>query len=278
MSGSDRSLMRFVLVLMAGVSLAVSGCRKHRSGSDSGSEESPAVAGGAVPTGGGGSGTPFVGVILAEDFSNWRLSSLWTSNDPAEIYIDTALERVSFKADRLHPQMLSRPIPAITGNFQLDARIYIEYAANNCHVMVGVSATRTPTLATIAGGLGGGIYMRAAWHGGGVPNHYYFTSIFTEDAANVGYTPWEHDDFGSGPTAGATVISAGTWYRFTLKREGGTLTLVTKLDDHTPVGTVTCPAPAGLPDLKYVWIGKNDAGDWPWMTGLMDDLVITVLP
>lgn len=277
MISSGRSLTRFVLVLTVGVCLAVSGCRKHRSSGGSGSESSPAVPGATVPPG-GSSGAPYVGVILAEDFSFWRLSSLWTSDDPSEIYIDPALERVSFKADRLHPQMLSRPIPAITGNFQLEARIYIEHAANNCHIMVGVSATRFRTLPSIAGGLGGGIYMRASWHGGGVPNHYYFTSIFTEDAANVGWTPWEHDDFGSGPTAGATVISAGTWYRFRLKREGGTLTLVTELDDHTLVGTVTCPAPAGLADLNYVWIGKNDAGDWPWMTGLIDDLVITLLP
>jgi hypothetical protein len=267
------------MVLAVVFVMAIAGCRKHRSSDGSGAEDDAVPAGGVpagTPAPGGGGTIP--ALVLSEDFSDWRLASLWTTNDPTEIYVDAAIEQVQWKADRLHPQMLSRPIPAVSGNFQLEARIYVGFAANNCHLMVGMSATRTPTLPSISGGLGGGIYVRTCWHGGGVPNHYYFTSIYTEDAANVPYTPWEHDDFGSGPTAGATVITTGTWYRVILKREGAMLTLVTKLDDGTLVGTTTCAAPASLPDLRFVWIGKNDSGDWPWMTGLLDDLVITRLP
>ncbi len=279
MSARNEVFSRSGVVLAVVLCLAVAGCRKHRSsdGEGAGDEAAPAgsVAGGTPAPGGGGTVSD---LVLREDFSDARLASLWATNVPSEIYIDAALEQVQWKADRLHPQMLSRPIPAVSGNFQLEARIYVDFAANNCHLMMGLSATRTPTLPTISGGLGGGIYVRTVWHGGGVPNHYYFTSIYTEDAANVPYTPWEHDDFGSGPTAGATVITTGTWYRVILKREGSTLTLVTELDDHTLVGTTTCAAPTGIPDLRYVWIGKNDTGDWPWMTGLLDDVVITRLP
>jgi hypothetical protein len=116
------------------------------------------------------------------------------------------------------------------------------------------------------------------WHGGGVPNNYYFTTLWTEDAFNVQSTPWVHDDFGSGPTAGATVIAPGTWYRIRMTRSGATLTLETMLEDFTPVGTVTCPVPGWMKPFQYVWIGKNDTGDWPWMDGYMDDISITTMP
>lgn len=272
-----RLLVAPVLLLLLGA--VAFGCRRsgsHRGGGGSGGSSGTTVGGTPwVPPSSGGSSGPY-GIVFWDDFS--RPGAGWATNVPAEIFVDDSLAVVSWEADRSHPQMLVHDIPPVSGDFQMKARVYVEEAANNCHLLIGLSATDTPTLTTIAGGLGGTISAYVCWHGGGVPNHYYFTSIWTEDAFNVQYTPWEHDDFGSGPTAGATVITTETWYRIVLTRSGSTLTLETLLDDGTPVGTVSCPAPAGLPPLTCVWIGKNDVGDWPWMTGYIDDLVITTLP
>lgn len=279
-----RLLVIPVLLLFLG--FAASGCRKARShhrGGGSGDTSVPAGGGppATTPPPGGGGGTSG-GIIFADDFTGpgagSTISRGWVTNVPAEIFVDEDLMQVSWEADRLHPQMLVHEIPPVTGDFEMRARVYVEGAANNCHLLIGLAANDAPTLPTIAGGLGGTVSAYVCWHGGGVPNHYYFTSIWLEDGANVEFTPWEHDDFGSGPTAGATVISEGTWYRIILTKSGSTVTLSTLLDDGTPVGTISCPAPAGLPPLKYVWIGKNDAGDWPWMTGFLDDLVIETLP
>ena len=251
LSRVSRPALVLVVVLVATASTGCHKGKKHSSGSGSGADP----------------------VIFQDDFST---DTGWTSSDPDVIYRDAGLNQVRWTAFRTHPQICSHPIPRFSGDFTMEFRFNIEHAANNCHLLIGLSGSVTPTSTAIAGGLGGGLYAFLCWHGGGVPNHYYFASIWTEDTANVQFTPWEHDDYGSGPTAGAVVVDTGIWYRLILTRTGATVTIDVELDNGTPVGSITTVVSGDFPAFNYVWIGKLDDKDWPWMNGWLDDLKITL--
>jgi len=215
-------------------------------------------------------------VLFDDDFS---VDQGWTSNVPADIWVDTTSTIARWHARRDTIQHMTRPLTqTISGDFTLEATAEIDRFTNNSDIVIGLS---TSVEAALPNHVPPGIYVAIGYFGGGCWNRStHATGLFVNDQGlaqglHRGYVCSQSAN-DPGSLGNMLTIPDATSIRIRLTISGSDLTLEAYFEDTDMLlGVQTVTVTGTMPTLRYAYIGNPGDGDWPEAFGSVDRILVT---
>jgi hypothetical protein len=209
-------------------------------------------------------------VLFDDDFATDRG---WSSNVPAEIFIDTANARVSWEAHRDRVQHLSIPIPRISGDVTVEVTGTIDASINNCTLSVGLGDGLVGAAINLEPP---GVYVLYGWTGGGCLGRTYFIEGRAHFANGTLASTNEPHDLCNSFYGNLLKIVPAHPYRVTLRTRGSQLELEVRDGTNAVlVGERTAQLAQPLGSYDRIFVANYGVNDWPYARGTVDRITIT---